>query len=75
VFLDADKDGQMDYFKKIYPKNLALGGMIAVHNAISEAGDMKDYTDMIRRHPDFDTVIISTTMDDGICLSYRHRAS
>lgn len=75
VFLDADKDGQMDYFKKIYPKNLALGGMIAVHNAISEAGDMKDYTDMIRRRPDFDTVIISTTMDDGICLSYRHRAA
>ncbi len=75
VFLDADKDGQMDYFKKIYPKNLALGGMIAVHNAISEAGDMKDYTDMIRRHPDFDTVTISTTMDDGICLSYRHRAA
>ena len=73
VFLDADKNGQMDYFKKIYPKNLTLGGMIAVHNAISEAGDMKDYTDMIRRRADFDTVIISTTMDDGICLSYRHR--
>lgn len=75
VFLDADKDGQMDYFKKIYPENLTLGGMIAVHNAISEAGDMKDYTDMIRRRADFDTVIISTTMDDGICLSYRHRAA
>ena len=74
VFLDADKDGQMDYFKKLYPKKLAPGGIIAVHNAISEAGDMKDYTDMIRRHPDFDTVIVSTTMDDGICLSYRHRA-
>ena len=73
VFLDADKNGQMDYFKKIYPENLTLGGMIAVHNAISEAGDMKDYTDMIRRRADFDTVIISTTMDDGICLSYRHR--
>jgi predicted O-methyltransferase YrrM len=75
VFLDADKDGQMDYFKKLYPKKLAPGGMIAVHNAISEAGDMKDYTETIRRLPDFDTVIISTTMDDGICLSYRHRAA
>jgi predicted O-methyltransferase YrrM len=75
VFLDADKDGQMDYFKKIYPKNLTPGGMIAVHNAISEAGDMKDYTDTIRRHPDFDTVIVSTTMTDGICLSYRHRVA
>jgi len=75
VFFDADKDGQMDYFKKLYPKKLAPGGMIAVHNAISEAGDMKDYTETIRRSPDFDTVIISTTMGDGISLSYRHRAS
>ena len=75
VFLDADKDGQMDYFRKLYPKKLAPGAIIAVHNAISEAGDMKDYTDMIRRHPDFDTVIVSTTMSDGICLSYRHRAA
>jgi predicted O-methyltransferase YrrM len=75
VFLDADKDGQMDYFKKLYPKKLAPGGIIAVHNAVSGAGDMKDYMDMIRRHPDFDTVIISTTMGDGISLSYRHRVS
>ena len=75
VFLDADKDGQMDYFNKLYPKKLAPGAIIAVHNAISEAGDMKDYTDMIRRRPDFDTVIVSTTMTDGICLSYRHRVS
>ena len=75
VFLDADKEGQMDYFKKLYPKKLAAGGMIAVHNAISEAGDMKDYTETISRLPDFDTVIISTTMGDGISLSYRHRAA
>ena len=74
VFLDADKDGQMDYFRKLYPNKLAPGAIIAVHNAISEAGDMKDYTDRIRRRPDFDTVIVSTTMNDGICLSYRHRA-
>ncbi len=73
VFLDADKDGQLDYFQKLYPEELAPGAILAVHNAISEAGDMKNYTDMIRRHPDFDTVILSTTMDDGICMSYRHR--
>ncbi|HTZ38980.1 MAG TPA: class I SAM-dependent methyltransferase [Syntrophales bacterium] len=75
VFLDADKDGQMDYFKKLYPDRLSPGAIIAVHNAISEAGDMKDYTDMIRRRPDFDTVIVSTTLDDGICMSYRHRSA
>jgi predicted O-methyltransferase YrrM len=73
VFLDADKDGQMDYFKKLYPKKIAPGAIIAVHNAISEAGAMKDYMDTIRKNEDFDTVIVSTTMDDGIALSYRHR--
>jgi predicted O-methyltransferase YrrM len=75
VFLDADKDGQMDYFKKLYPEKITPGVIIAVHNAISAAGDLKDYTDMIRRHPDFDTVIVSTTLHDGICLSYRHRSA
>lgn len=75
VFLDADKDGMTDYFRKLYPKKLAPGGMIAVHNAISEAGDMKDYAETIRRLPDFDSVVISATPGDGISLSYRHRAS
>jgi caffeoyl-CoA O-methyltransferase len=73
VFLDADKEGQVDYFNKLYPKKLGPGGMLAVHNAIQQASSMKDYLDMIRRHPDFDTVTLSTTMEDGFCLSYRHR--
>ena len=73
VFLDADKEGQMDYFKKLYPRKLSMGGIIAVHNAISQATWMRDYLDMIRKHPDFDTVTLSLTMDDGFCVSYRHR--
>jgi predicted O-methyltransferase YrrM len=75
VFLDADKEGQMDYFKKLYPKKLVPGGILAVHNAIQQANSMRDYLDMIRKHPDFDTVTLSLTMDDGFCLSYRHRAT
>ncbi len=73
VFLDADKEGQTDYFAKLYPKKLAPGGILAVHNAIQYAGAMKDYLEMIRKHPDFDTVILSLTGNDGFCLSYRHR--
>lgn len=75
VFLDADKGGETDYFRKLYPKKLLPGAIIAVHNAISQARAMKEYLEMARRHPDFDTVILSLTMDDGICLSYRHRVS
>lgn len=73
VFMDADKEGQIDYFSKLYPKKLAPGGILAVHNAIRQASSMKDYLDMISRHPDFDTVIVSATLDDGFCLSYRRR--
>jgi predicted O-methyltransferase YrrM len=73
VFMDADKEGQMDYFNKLYPKKLISSGILAVHNAIRQASSMKDYLEMIRKHPDFDTVTLSVTMDDGFCLSYRHR--
>jgi predicted O-methyltransferase YrrM len=73
VFLDADKEGQLDYFHKLYPKKLIPGGILIAHNAILQADSMKDYLDMIRNHSDFDTVILSVTMDDGFCLSYRHR--
>lgn len=75
VFMDADKEGQMDYFKKLFPKKLIPGGILSVHNAIRQANSMKDYLEMIRKHPGFDTVFLSVTMDDGFCLSYRHRTS
>jgi caffeoyl-CoA O-methyltransferase len=75
VFMDADKEGQVDYFKKLFPKKLIPGGILLVHNAILQASSMKDYLEMVHRHPDFDTVILSITMDDGFCLSYRHRIS
>jgi caffeoyl-CoA O-methyltransferase len=75
VFMDADKEGQVDYFNKLFPKKLIPGGILLVHNAILQASSMRDYLEMVRRHPDFDTVILSLTMDDGFCLSYRHRTS
>jgi len=73
VFMDADKEGQMDYFKKLHPKKLVPGGILLAHNVIQQASSMRDYLEMIRQHPDFDTVTLSLTMDDGFCVSYRHR--
>ena len=74
VFMDADKEGQVDYFRKLFPHKLVPGAILAVHNALSQAGSMRDYIERIRKHPDFDTVTLSLTMDDGFCLSYPHRA-
>ena len=73
VFLDADKEGQVDYFRKLYPKKLIPGAVLLAHNAIRQASSMKDYLDMMQKQEDFDTVTLSLTMDDGFCLSYRHR--
>lgn len=73
VFLDADKEGQVNYFHALYPHKLAPGGVLAVHNAIRQAGAMRDYLDLVRKHRDFDSVTVSATMDDGFCLSYRRR--
>lgn len=73
VFLDADKDGQIDYFDKLYPKKLVPGGVIIAHNAIQRAAAMKNYLEMIVKHPDFDSVIVSLTAEDGFSVSYRHR--
>lgn len=73
VFLDAEKEGQMDYFNKVFPKKLPPGGLLVVHNAIRLRDSMKDFLAMIGKHPGFDSVILSLTMDDGFSVSYRHR--
>jgi predicted O-methyltransferase YrrM len=75
VFLDADKEGQVDYFHKLHPRKLAAGALLAVHNAIRQAGAMRDYLSLVRAHADFDTVTVSATLDDGFCLSYRRRTA
>jgi predicted O-methyltransferase YrrM len=74
VYLDADKGGQVDYFKKLFPKKLPPGSLLIAHNAILRADAMKDYLELVRKHPEFDTLIVSATMDDGFALSYRKRA-
>jgi len=74
VFLNADKDGLMDYFQKLYPKKLLPGGLLVAFGAILRQEKMKDYLEMITKHPDFDTVGVSATLEDGFAVSYRRRA-
>lgn len=73
VFLDADKGREHDYFSYLYPKKLLSGAIIAVHNAIRMRRAMWRYLDMISSHPEFDTVLASTTLDDGFAISYWRR--
>ena len=64
---------EMDYFNKLFPKKLPPGGIVAVHNAIRLREPMKEFLEMMAKHPDFDSVILSLTMDDGFSVNYRHR--
>jgi caffeoyl-CoA O-methyltransferase len=73
VFLDADKEGQVDYFKKLFPMKLPPGALLVAHNAIRFKEGMKDYLDLVGNHAEFDSVILRLTMEDGFSVSYRHR--
>jgi len=72
IFFDADKEGQVDYFNILFPK-LRPGGVIVCHNAIRHAKAMQDYLDLVKNHPQLDTVILSATMDDGFAVSYKRK--
>ena len=74
VFLDADKEGQVDYFNKLFPEKLPRGAALVSHNAIRHKENMREYLDLVKNHPEFDTVILSLTMEDGFAVSYRHRS-
>lgn len=73
AYLDADKDGLVDYFQKLVPDKLPPGSLFIAHNAILRADAMQDYFALVRKHPEFDTVIARAVPEDGLALSYRRR--
>lgn len=72
VFIDAWKQDYDEYFNLIFPK-LAEGGVVIAHNAIAQAKEMQAYLDLVKSHPELDTAIVSTTMHDGMAVSYRKK--
>lgn len=72
IFLDADKEGMKDYFDALFPK-LQPGGVLLCHNAIRQKKALQEYLDLVTRHPELDTVILSATMDDGFAVSRRKK--
>jgi caffeoyl-CoA O-methyltransferase len=73
MFLDAEKGGEMDYFEKLFPK-LRPGGILALHNAISNKTVMRPYLDMVKHHPQLVSVVLSLSMRDGFSVSFKKRA-
>ncbi|MFB3779163.1 MAG: O-methyltransferase [Bryobacteraceae bacterium] len=56
VFIDADKEGYVDYAKQILPV-LRPGGLILAHNV----GQAPEYISYVAASPDLDTVLLTRT--------------
>jgi caffeoyl-CoA O-methyltransferase len=74
VFIDALKQDYFKYFKILEPK-LKVGAVVVADNVIQSARAMKDFLDYIQTSPDYDTVIIRSSMEknDGMSVSYKIR--
>jgi predicted O-methyltransferase YrrM len=68
LFLDADKDGYLDYLKKLLPL-VRAGGLIISHNW--DAMD-QDYIDRVTKSPDLETIIQNIQLGGvGVTLKKR----
>jgi caffeoyl-CoA O-methyltransferase len=74
VFIDADKNWTLNYFKALLPK-IEVGGCFAVHNVVSLGfmQGIKDFLGYARDRPDLETVI-DTSSSGGISLTYKKKA-
>ena len=74
VFIDALKQDYLKYLKILEPK-LKAGAVVVADNVIQSARAMKDYLDYVQTSPDYDTVIIRSSMEknDGMSISYKIR--
>jgi predicted O-methyltransferase YrrM len=66
VFLDADKDGYVDYLRTLAPL-LRSGGLIVAHNMKQATG----YIEYLEGNPAFDTVLL--TQGSGLAVTLKKR--
>jgi len=71
LFINADKDGYLDYLNKL----LALvrpGGMIIAHNTTDRAEEMQDFLKAITTNPNLETVLLHR-QSHGLSLTVKKR--
>jgi caffeoyl-CoA O-methyltransferase len=69
LFLDADKEGYLDYLNKLLPK-VRPGGLVIGHNINPGQADPK-YIEAITTNPDLETLILNHT--GGISVTLKKR--
>lgn len=72
IFLDADKQGYIDYLNKLLPK-VRPGGLILAHNTTNLASSMRDYLKAVTTHPELETVFVHQH-DQGIGITLKKRS-
>jgi len=69
IFLDADKEGYIDYLNKLLPK-LRPGGLVIAHNINPRQADAR-YLEAIQTNPDLETLILNYSGGVSITLKKR----
>lgn len=57
LFLDADKEGYIDYLEKLLPL-VRPGGLILAHNTSNVRAGMEDYLKAVTTNPDLETIFL-----------------
>ncbi len=70
LFLDADKEGYIDYLNKLLPQ-VRPGGLIIAHNITPRQADPR-YLEAITADPDLETILLSD--GGGVSLTLKKRA-
>jgi caffeoyl-CoA O-methyltransferase len=70
LFLDADKEGYLDYLQKLLPR-VRPGGLIVAHNMNERQADPR-YVKAITTNPELETVFLNAGAD-GIGVTMKKR--
>jgi predicted O-methyltransferase YrrM len=71
VFIDADKDGYLDYLNKLLPL-VRPGGLVLAHNTTDAGSQMQDYLEAITTNPELETIFLhEQTTGIGVTLKKR----
>lgn len=70
LFLDADKEGYLDYLEKLLPL-VRPGGLIVAHNMNTRQADPK-FVEAITTNPDLDTLFLNKELG-GVGVSLKKR--
>ncbi len=73
VFIDADKDGYLDYLNKLLPL-VRPGGLILAHNTTDVASRMQDYLDAVTTNAELETIFLHEQAS-GIGVTLKKRRS